>query len=84
VAVPARDTRAPLPGPAPEATWLEPFPDDLLPEAHAGTEARVGEREAVTPAFLVARFGLPAEVRDPSDGVAAAGAVPLARARRAA
>jgi RNA polymerase sigma-70 factor, ECF subfamily len=60
---PAADPRTPI---APEITdpiWLEPFPDELLPEAPLGPEARYSLRESITLAFLAAVQLLPPRQR---------------------
>ena len=52
--------------PALDQEWLEPFPDDMLPddgEHAAGPEARVSQRESVATAFLVAVHELTAQQR---------------------
>jgi RNA polymerase sigma-70 factor (ECF subfamily) len=60
---PASDPRAPI-GPAiDESIWLEPFPDELLPEVAPGPEARYTLRESITLAFLAALQLLPPRQR---------------------
>jgi RNA polymerase sigma-70 factor (ECF subfamily) len=46
-----------------DPTWLEPLPDALLPEAPPPPDARIGERDSVCIAFLVALQRLPAKQR---------------------
>lgn len=49
-----------------EATWLEPFPDDLLEglaDAAPGPEARYEAREAISLAFIIAVHRLPPRQR---------------------
>lgn len=48
------DPAAPLPLQGREPAWLEPYPDHLLPDPTADTEARVTALESVRLAFLVA------------------------------
>ena len=50
-------------GPTSEPIWLEPFPDELLPEAGADLEARYSADESITLAFLVALQLLPPRQR---------------------
>jgi RNA polymerase sigma-70 factor, ECF subfamily len=45
---------SPLPNPAREPIWLEPFPDDLLADEHSDPQDRALSRERITLAFLVA------------------------------
>ena len=51
---PASDPNNPLPKPAWEPVWLEPFPDDLLADEHSDPQERAESRERITLAFLVA------------------------------
>jgi RNA polymerase sigma-70 factor (ECF subfamily) len=51
---PASNPNSPLPKPAREPIWLEPFPDDLLADHHSDPEDRALSRERTTLAFLVA------------------------------
>src|SRR2546421_5888444 len=51
---PVSDPNSPLPKPAREPIWLEPFPDDLLADQESDPEDRALSRERMTLAFLVA------------------------------
>jgi RNA polymerase sigma-70 factor, ECF subfamily len=51
---PKSNPGSPLPEPAREPIWLEPFPDDLLTDPHTGPEDRALQHEYITLAFLVA------------------------------
>jgi RNA polymerase sigma-70 factor (ECF subfamily) len=51
---PVGDPNRPLPKPAREPIWLEPFPDDLLADQQGDPEDRALSRERTTLAFLVA------------------------------
>ena len=62
-AFPASDPRAPITPPIAEPIWLEPFPDELLPEVALGPEARYTLRESITLAFLAAVQLLPPRQR---------------------
>jgi RNA polymerase sigma-70 factor (ECF subfamily) len=57
------DPSQPMPPPAVEPIWLEPYPDDLLAGVEASPEARVSLRESVTLAFLAALQLLPPRQR---------------------
>jgi RNA polymerase sigma-70 factor (ECF subfamily) len=50
----AADPFTPFPPPIAEPIWLEPFPDELLPETETNPEARYAARESITLAFLTA------------------------------
>jgi RNA polymerase sigma-70 factor (ECF subfamily) len=60
---PAADPSAPPPAPAAEIAWLEPFPDDWLPDEAANPEARYSQHESISLAFLAALQGLPPRQR---------------------
>jgi RNA polymerase sigma-70 factor (ECF subfamily) len=51
---PLSDPSSPAPQRAREPIWLEPFPDDLLADAHSDPQGRALSRERTTLAFLVA------------------------------
>ncbi|HLO29118.1 MAG TPA: RNA polymerase subunit sigma-70 [Anaerolineales bacterium] len=58
------DPTQPLPGPAQEITWIEPFPDELIagqPDIYP--EARYEIRESITLAFVAALQNLPGHQR---------------------
>lgn len=59
----AADPSTPKPPPISEPIWLEPFPDELLPETETNPEARYAARESITLAFLTALQVLPARQR---------------------
>jgi RNA polymerase sigma-70 factor, ECF subfamily len=59
---PAADPLAPIAPPA-EVPWLEPYPDDLLPDLAPSPEVRYSQRESVTLAFLAALQSLPPRQR---------------------
>ncbi len=60
---PAADPYAPIPPQIADPIWLEPFPDELLPELAPGPEARYTLRESVSFAFLTAVQLLPPRQR---------------------
>ena len=60
---PAADPRAPIAPAITEPIWLEPFPNELLPEETLGPEARYTLRESITLAFLAALQPLPPRQR---------------------
>jgi RNA polymerase sigma-70 factor (ECF subfamily) len=60
---PAADPLATRPAPIYEPIWLEPYPDDWLPDNTATPEARYGERESLSLAFLTALQLLPPRQR---------------------
>lgn len=61
---PAADPHAPVIPPTADPIWLEPFPDELLPEtAVAGPEVRYAVRESISLAFLAALQLLPPRQR---------------------
>ncbi len=60
---PASDPRAEIAPAMAEPIWLEPFPDDLLPEAALSPEARYSLRESISLAFLAALQRLPPRQR---------------------
>lgn len=65
LAYPAADPRAPV-GPAitgPVHSWLEPYPDELLPETGPSPEAHFEAHESITLAFLAALQALPPRQR---------------------
>jgi RNA polymerase sigma-70 factor, ECF subfamily len=62
-AFPAADPFASITAPISEPIWLEPFPDELLPEAALDPEARYTQRESITLAFLAALQLLPPRQR---------------------
>ncbi|HEV2662163.1 MAG TPA: RNA polymerase subunit sigma-70, partial [Ktedonobacteraceae bacterium] len=51
---PLSDPSSPAPQRAREPIWLEPFPDDLLADAHSDPQGRALSREQTTLAFLLA------------------------------
>ena len=51
---PPSDPNSPLPTPAREPIWLEPFPDDLLGDSQTDPQDLALQRERTTLAFLVA------------------------------
>jgi RNA polymerase sigma-70 factor (ECF subfamily) len=51
---PMSDPSGPLPKPAREPIWLEPFPDDLLADQYSDPEDHAQRHEQITLAFLVA------------------------------
>lgn len=60
---PASDPHAAIAPAITEPIWLEPFPDELLPEMALGPEARYTLRESITLAFLAALQLLPPRQR---------------------
>ena len=60
---PASDPHGSIAPAISEPIWLEPFPDELLPEAAPGPEARYTQRESITLAFLAALQLLPPRQR---------------------
>ncbi len=60
---PVSDPHAPILPPAPDISWLEPFPDEWLVEAAAGPEARYSAYESISLAFLTALQALPPRQR---------------------
>ncbi|MGQ0604699.1 MAG: sigma-70 family RNA polymerase sigma factor [Anaerolineales bacterium] len=61
---PSTDPQAPLAPPIVEPVWLEPYPDEWLPEATAaGPEARYSAHESISLAFLAALQILPPRQR---------------------
>src|SRR5260221_5709871 len=60
---PASDPHASIAPAITEPIWLEPFPDELLPEVALGPEARYTLRESITLAFLAALQFLPPRQR---------------------
>jgi RNA polymerase sigma-70 factor, ECF subfamily len=61
--VPAGDPGQPLEPPTQEFTWLEPYPDEWLPDAGPSPEARYVQRESISLAFLSALQTLPPRQR---------------------
>ena len=61
--VPPADPAAPLPGPLADQLWLDPFPDELIPDPAPTPEARYASRESVTLAFLALLQKLPGKQR---------------------
>lgn len=57
------DSHASIAPPITEPIWLEPFPDELLPDLALGPEARYTLRESITLAFLAALQFLPPRQR---------------------
>jgi RNA polymerase sigma-70 factor (ECF subfamily) len=51
---PLSDPSNPLPKPAREPIWLEPFPDELFADEHSDPQERAQRSERITLAFLVA------------------------------
>jgi len=60
---PAADPRQPVTPPVNEPIWLEPFPDEMLPDASQSPEARYALHESIRLAFLTALQILPARQR---------------------
>jgi RNA polymerase sigma-70 factor (ECF subfamily) len=60
---PAADADGALAAPLADTVWLEPFPDDALPDGTASPEARYEQRESVELAFAAAMQHLPARQR---------------------
>jgi len=60
---PEGDPHQPLAAPVVEPIWLEPYPDDLLPDTAIDPEARYAMRESVTLAFLAVLQSLPPRQR---------------------
>jgi RNA polymerase sigma-70 factor (ECF subfamily) len=60
---PAADPRAGIAPAITEPIWLEPFPDERLPETAPGPEARYTLRESLSLAFLAALQRLPPRQR---------------------
>lgn len=63
VRIPAADPHAPPPQPVLEPIWLEPFPDDLLPDVESNPAVQYESRESITLAFLAAIQTLPPRQR---------------------
>jgi RNA polymerase sigma-70 factor (ECF subfamily) len=61
--IPAADPHASPPQPVLEPVWLEPFPDELLPDVESNPAARYESRESITLAFLAAIQTLPPRQR---------------------
>jgi RNA polymerase sigma-70 factor (ECF subfamily) len=59
----ASDPGEPIQPPVLEPIWLEPFPDELLPDREAGPEARYHAYESITLAFMTALQELPGRQR---------------------
>jgi RNA polymerase sigma-70 factor (ECF subfamily) len=59
----ASDPGEPIQPPVLEPIWLEPFPDELLPDREAGPEARYHANESITLAFMAALQELPGRQR---------------------
>jgi RNA polymerase sigma-70 factor (ECF subfamily) len=57
------DPEAPFAAPPSEPVWLEPYPDDLLPDGSGDPEARYALRESVSLAFQVSLQNLPPRQR---------------------
>jgi RNA polymerase sigma-70 factor (ECF subfamily) len=51
---PPSEPGQPIEPPPAEALWLEPYPDDLLPDTIIGPEARYDQKESISFAFLTA------------------------------
>lgn len=62
-AYPPGDPRQPLAAPLAEPIWLQPIPDEWLPEALADPEARYSDRESISLAFVLALQLLPPRQR---------------------
>ncbi len=63
-AFPVADPHAAIAAPIREPIWLEPLPDELVPEAATlGPEGRYTQRESISLAFLAALQRLPARQR---------------------
>ena len=61
---PASDPRTSILPPSPEATWLEPFPDEWLRDASAvNPERRYTDRESISLSFMTALQYLPPRQR---------------------
>ncbi len=60
---PAGDPRQPMPAPLADPVWLEPLPDEWLPDPAPTPEARYSARESVSLAFLTALHLLPPRQR---------------------
>ena len=60
---PASDPSAPMAAPRMEPIWLEPYPDEWLPDTAPDPEAVVSTRQSVALAFLAALQLLPARQR---------------------
>jgi RNA polymerase sigma-70 factor (ECF subfamily) len=59
----ASDPRSAIAPPISDPIWLEPFPDELLPDVALSPEARYMQRESITLAFLAALQLLPPRQR---------------------
>jgi RNA polymerase sigma-70 factor (ECF subfamily) len=60
---PPSDPHDPLGAPVTETVWLDPFPDEGIPDGHASPDARYEERESVELAFIAALQHLPERQR---------------------
>lgn len=60
---PAADPHAPFAPPLQEPIWLEPYPDEWLPDLSADPEAEFTQRERISLAFLIALQHLPPRQR---------------------